>query len=79
MPYFVFSLTSDKQATFINQHESYKDAKAEVTDLRKEANAKGETHQVFRLVFAKNKREGVVLLTTKRDMASPLQEWEEKL
>lgn len=79
MPYFVFSLTPEREATFINVHEEYKDAKAEVTTLRKEAYAKGETKDTFRLVFAKNKREGEVLLTTKREIASPLEEWEEKL
>lgn len=79
MPYFVFSLTPEKRATYINEHEKYRDAKAEVTALRKDAYAKGERNQTFRLVFAKNRREGAVLLTTKREMASPLREWEEKL
>jgi hypothetical protein len=78
MPYFVYRKTPDGDVEFINEHANYRDAKSEVTDLRVNRSAEEEEH-ILRLIFAKDRREAKRLLTTKREISSPLQEWEEKL
>jgi hypothetical protein len=78
MPYFVYSKTPDNQVEILSVHDKYKEAKQAVTDLR--VNQKeSEKDLMMRMVFAQDKREAKRLATVKREMASPLEEWEEKL
>lgn len=78
MPYFVYSKSPDNQVEILSEHEKYKEAKQVVTELR--VNQKeSDKDQVMRMVFAKDKREAKRLATVKREIASPLEEWEEKL
>ena len=78
MPYFVYSKSPDNKVDILSEHEKYKDAKQAVTELRVNQKA-SEKDQVLRMVFAKDKREAKRLASVKREMASPLEEWEEKL
>lgn len=74
MPYYVYYVSLDKsQSEFKKECESYKEAKAEVMALR-EANPDVDLN-TFRLMFAKDKSQARILLTTKRK-ATPVKEWE---
>ena len=77
MPYFVYQKSQEGELSFLNTHDKFRDAKQEVTNLRVNR-AEGDTND-YRMVFAKDRQEARRLVTVKRDMSSPLQEWEEKL
>ena len=72
MPYFVFRKL-DNKLEFQHSHDSYKNAKQELKDLR--AANPGEDLNNFRLVFADDEKQARILLTNKRE-SSPVEEWE---
>jgi hypothetical protein len=78
MPYFVYSKTPDNQVEILSVHDKYKEAKQAVTELRVNQKESGKDH-VLRMVFAQDKREAKRLASVKREISSPLEEWEEKL
>jgi len=74
MPYYVYYVSLDKsQSEFKKECDSYREAKDEVMALRK-ANP-DEDINTYRLMFAKDKQQARILLTTKRN-ATPVKEWE---
>lgn len=77
MPYFVYVITPARQFTLLETFDKYKPAKVDVTE-RREQQQEGDT-DIYRMVFARDKQEARRLATTARGIASPLEEWEEKL
>jgi len=79
MPYFIFRIPNaeNEQASFLKAVDDYREAKQDVTDLR--INSAEDDDAQYRMVFAKDRQEARRLLTTKRKITSPLEEWEEKL
>jgi hypothetical protein len=78
MPYFVYRKTPDNQVEILAVHDKYKEAKQAVTELRVKREAAGDD-DILRMVFAKDKREAKRLISVKRELSSPVEEWEEKL
>ena len=76
MPYFVYKIGGGVTALVKNlepvgKHESYKEAKKAVRELRSEA----EPGQEFKVVFAKNNLEAEEMLSEQREKPI-LAEWE---
>ena len=76
MPYFVYRFLPDNQNKPLelqDSFEGYREAKQKVKDMR--ATYPDEDLNNFRLVFADNKAQARVLLTTKREKPQ-VEEWE---
>ncbi|WP_126456932.1 hypothetical protein [Sulfuriflexus mobilis] len=75
MPYFVYRFFPEKtnQLELQDSHDSYRDAKQQVKDMR--AAYPNEDLNHFRLVFADNERQARILLTTRREKPR-IEEWE---
>ncbi len=74
MPYFVFRIATDKTMTLVNSFVKFGEAKVLCSTLR-QAQAAGATDR-FRMVFAANDHDAKRMLAEKRQISSPLEEWE---
>ena len=65
MPYFIYMIEEPMRLTYLGTENKYKDARAQIRQLRKEAptTAEGE----YRMMFAKSQTEAERLLSTPRD------------
>jgi len=79
MPYFIYRVPNaeNEQVSFLAEVADYRAAKQDVSARR--INRSEDDDAQYRMVFAENRQEARRLLTTKRKMSSPLEEWEEKL
>ncbi|GMR07846.1 MAG: hypothetical protein BMS9Abin26_0850 [Gammaproteobacteria bacterium] len=78
MPYFVYRNNPDVEIEVLSEHADYKQAKKEVTRLRTDRSEE-QPGDEFRMIFAEDVKSAKRVLRTRRNMQSPLQEWEEKI
>ena len=74
MPYFVFRISADRTVTPVNSFARFAEARDLCRSLRQEQPA-GGTDQ-FRMAFAATEHDARRLLAEKRQISSPLEEWE---
>ncbi len=74
MPYFIFRISADKTMTLVNRCAKFGEAKDLCRTLRQSQHA--ETHDVIRMMFASTEHDARRLLSEKRQISSPLEEWE---
>jgi len=74
MPYFVFRIAADKTMTLANSVTQYREAKDLCRTLRN-AQPPGDT-TLIRMAFAPNEQDAKRLLAERRQISSPLEEWE---
>ena len=65
MPYFVYSISADKELELLKSFDTYREAKQAVTAMRVELSAK--ENRLVRIVFAQDPAEAEELLKTKRE------------
>lgn len=63
MPYFVYKITPPKKLEYVADHDSYKEARAQVRELRAAANGQYDA----KMMFAKNPVEAERLLSEERE------------
>lgn len=64
MPYFVYQISPQRKLTYIDTHTRYKDARAQVRQLREQQGTAGDD---IRMIFAQQQSEAERLLSTPRD------------
>ena len=74
MLYFVFRISADRTVTLVDSFAKYREAKDLCRVLRQSQPA-GDT-DLIRMTFAQNDQEAKRLLADKRQISSPLEEWE---
>lgn len=74
MPYFVFRIASDQTVTPVNSFARFAEAKDLCRTLRQAQPAGGT--DTFRMAFAETEHDARRLLSEKRQISSPLEEWE---
>ncbi len=74
MPYFVFRVSADMVVTPVNSFSSFREAKELCRSLRM-AQPAGDKEQI-RMTFAATEQEARRLIAEKRQISSPLEEWE---
>lgn len=74
MPYYVFRISADKSLAPVGAYEKYQEAKDVCLRLRKEESPKDPN--AVRMAHAKSEQEAKRLLTDRRQISSPLEEWE---
>lgn len=65
MPYFVYSVASDKKLELIRSFDSYREAKQAATAARLKLSV--NENRLVRIIFAQNPAEAEELLRTKRE------------
>ncbi len=65
MPYYLYSITADKEPELLQAFDGYRQAKQAATAMRVELPA-GE-NRLVRIIFAQDPSEAVELLKTKRE------------
>ena len=65
MPYFVYNIHPDKRLELLIQYPTYKEARDNVRERRKEMNE--DTDHTVRLVHARHEQEAERLLAAKRE------------
>ncbi len=74
MPYFVFRIASDQTVTPLESFAKFAEAKDRCRALR-QAQPAGGTDK-FRMAFAATEHDARRLVSEKRQISSPLEEWE---
>ncbi|HIA09327.1 MAG TPA: hypothetical protein EYN73_09745 [Chromatiaceae bacterium] len=65
MAYYIFSITSDKKLTFLDEIVNYREARTATRSLRTDQPA--DTSDVIKMTFAKSQKEAEKLLTMERE------------
>jgi len=65
MPYFIFSISPDKQLKCLEQHDKYRPAREQTRNLRATQNA--DDNDNIRMIFASSESEAERLLLTPRE------------
>ncbi|MHB8347609.1 MAG: hypothetical protein ACYDHM_10585 [Acidiferrobacterales bacterium] len=74
MPYFIFRISADKTMTLVNSCTKFGEAKELCRTYRQSQQA--GTPDVIRMMFAATEHDARRLLSEKRQISSPLEEWE---
>ncbi len=74
MPYFVFRVSAEKTMKLVDTLTRFREAKNLCSALR-ESRPPGDT-DLIRMAFAPNEQDARRLLLEKRQISSPLEEWE---
>lgn len=75
MPYFIFHISSDKNAKpeLLDSKENFPEANKLCKSLRKEMSSSDEL--IIKMIFAEDESEARRLMRTKKE-AAPVEEWE---
>lgn len=65
MPYFVYSISADKELELLESFDAYREAKQAATTMRLKSAA--EENRLVRIIFAQDTAEAEELLRTKRE------------